>query len=86
MSETQPLTVDFTQEEDVLQILPRPALRSSENLGWNGIYIQQHQQPAWETPEYAQTRHMLLVHNPDRAIQLAYAQQLGQVGFKLLQR
>ncbi|MGL5834052.1 MAG: helix-turn-helix domain-containing protein [Waterburya sp.] len=64
MSESQPLTVDFTQENDVLQILPRPALRSSENLGWNGIYVQQHQQPAWETPEYAHTRHMLLIHNP----------------------
>ncbi|MGL6337902.1 MAG: helix-turn-helix domain-containing protein [Waterburya sp.] len=64
MSESQPLTVDFTKENDVLQILPRPALRSSENLGWNGIYVQQHQQPAWETPEYAHTRHMLLIHNP----------------------
>jgi AraC family transcriptional regulator len=69
MSETQPLTVDFTQEEEVLQILPRPALRSSANLGWNGIYVQQHQQPAWETPEYAHTRHMLLVHSPDQTVQ-----------------
>ncbi|KJH71737.1 AraC family transcriptional regulator [Aliterella atlantica] len=63
MSNTQPLTVDFTQEDNVLQILPRPSLRSSDNLGWNGIYVQQHQQPAWETPEYAHTRHMLLVHS-----------------------
>ncbi len=69
MSETQALTVDFTQEEDVLRILPNPALRSSENLGWNGIHVQQHQQPGWETPEYAHTRHMLLVHNPDRIVQ-----------------
>jgi AraC family transcriptional regulator len=63
MSETQPLTVDFTQEDDVLQILSRPPLRASENLGWNGIYVQQHLQPAWETPEYAHTRHMLLIHS-----------------------
>lgn len=69
MSETQPLTVDFTQEDEVLQILPRPALRSSANLDWNGIYVQQHQQPAWETPEYAHTRHMLLIHNPKLTIQ-----------------
>jgi AraC family transcriptional regulator len=69
MSETQALTVDFTQEDNVLQILPRPALRSSKNLGWNGIYVQQHQQPAWETPEYAHTRHMLLVHSPDQTVQ-----------------
>jgi AraC family transcriptional regulator len=69
MSETQPLTVDFTQEDDVLQILPRPSLRSSESLGWNGIYIQQHQQPVWETPEYVHTKHMLLVHSPNQTFQ-----------------
>jgi AraC family transcriptional regulator len=69
MSPTQPLTVDFTQKSDVLQILPRPSIRSSENLGWNGIYVQQHQQPAWETPESAHTRHMLLVHNPQPKVQ-----------------
>ncbi len=69
MSKTQPLTVDFTQEDEVLQILPRPSLRSSANLGWNGIYVQQHQQPAWETPEYVHTRHMLLVHNPTLTVQ-----------------
>lgn len=63
MSETQTLTVDFAQEDDVLQILPRPSLRSSDRMGWNGIYVQQHQQPAWETPNYAHTRHMLLVHS-----------------------
>lgn len=68
MTESQPLTVDFTREDDVLQILPRPSLRSSGNLGWNGIYVQQHQQPAWETPEYAHTRHMILVHSPDQTV------------------
>jgi AraC family transcriptional regulator len=68
MSETQPLTVDFTQEDNVLQILPRPSLRSSENLGWNSIYVQQHQQPAWQTPEYAHTKHMLLVHGTTKIV------------------
>ncbi len=65
MSERQSLTVDSTQEEQMLQILPRPSLRSSQKLGWNGIYLQQHQQPAWETPEYAYTKHMLLIHSPN---------------------
>ncbi|GAB4386768.1 MAG: AraC family transcriptional regulator [Elainellaceae cyanobacterium] len=69
MSKTQPSNVDFTQENEVLQVLPRTSLRSSANLGWSGIYVQQHQQPAWETPEYAHTRHMLLIHNPDVTIQ-----------------
>ncbi len=69
MPKLQPITVDFTREDDVLKVLPRPSLLSSENLGWNGIYVQQHQQPAWETPEYAHTRHMLLVHGTLQTIQ-----------------
>jgi AraC family transcriptional regulator len=65
MPETQPLTVDFIQADDVLQVLPYLPLRTSDSLGWNGIYVQQHHQPAWETPEYAHIRHMLIVHSPD---------------------
>jgi AraC family transcriptional regulator len=68
MIEKQPLIIDFTQESNVLQILPRPAQRSSAGLGWQGIYVQQHQQPAWETPESAHTRHMLLVHGATEQI------------------
>lgn len=69
MSEPQPLAVDFTQDDQILQILPRPPLRSSANLGWTGIYVQQHQQPAWETPEYAHSQHMLLIHDTKLKIQ-----------------
>jgi AraC family transcriptional regulator len=69
MPETQPITVDFTRPDDVLKVLPRPSLLSSENLGWNGIYVQQHQQPAWETPEYAHTRHMILIHGTEQPVQ-----------------
>jgi AraC family transcriptional regulator len=68
MADRQSLTVDFKQAEDVTQILPRPALRSSENLAWDGLYVQQHQQPAWETPEYAHIRHMILVHNANPSV------------------
>jgi AraC family transcriptional regulator len=69
MPEAHPLTVDFTQAEDILQILPRPPLRSSENLGWNGIYVQDHIQPPWETPDYAHTRHLILVHGTQHWVQ-----------------
>ncbi len=69
MSKMQPLTVDISQEDAVLQILARPPLLSSQNLEWDGIYVQHHYQPAWETPEYSYTQHMLLVHNAERAIQ-----------------
>jgi AraC family transcriptional regulator len=69
MADPPSIIVDFTQEEDVTQILPLPAIRSSENLGWQGIYVQQHQQPAWETSQYAHMRHMLLVHHIQPATQ-----------------
>jgi AraC family transcriptional regulator len=68
MLDKQVLTVSCTQSQDLLQILPRPSLRSSESLGWQDLCIQQHQQPAWETPEYAHTQHMLLVHSHDPTV------------------
>jgi AraC family transcriptional regulator len=61
MSEKQPLTADITQKDDVLKIFPRLPLRSSENLGWKGIHVQQHCQPAWESPESAQTTDIVIV-------------------------
>jgi AraC family transcriptional regulator len=62
MAKPEILTVDFTRGDDVLQILPRPALRTSRDAGWNGIYVEEHYQPAWETPEYRQFQHVLLIH------------------------
>jgi AraC family transcriptional regulator len=56
MSEKQPLTADTTQPDDV-KIFPRLPLRSSENLGC----VQQHCQPAWESPESANTTHIVAV-------------------------
>jgi AraC family transcriptional regulator len=60
MSEKQPLTADTTQQDEVKNF-PRLPLRSSENLGWDGIHVQQHCQPAWESPESANTTHILAV-------------------------
>jgi AraC family transcriptional regulator len=61
MSEKQPLIIDFAQKDDVMKIVPRSPLRSSEDLGWNEIHVQQHCQPAWESPECAQTTHIVIV-------------------------
>jgi AraC family transcriptional regulator len=60
MSEKQPLTADITQKDDV-KVFPRPPVRSSENLGWKRINVQQHCQPAWESPESANTTHIVAV-------------------------
>ncbi len=69
MSETQPSAIDFTQEDKVSQILPRLPLRSSHTAGWHGIYVQQHHQPAWQTPEYCSTQHLILIHESEQLIQ-----------------
>ncbi|NJM78041.1 MAG: helix-turn-helix transcriptional regulator [Acaryochloridaceae cyanobacterium RU_4_10] len=66
MPKSQPLLINSTQDESILQVLPRLPLHSSARLEWKGIYVQQHQQPAWEMPEYAHTRHMILVHGTAR--------------------
>jgi AraC family transcriptional regulator len=60
MSEKQPLITDTTQKDQV-KVFPRPPLRSSENLSWNGISVQQHCQPAWESPESSNTTHIVAV-------------------------
>jgi AraC family transcriptional regulator len=69
MSELKPLTVEVAQEENILQVLTHPPLRSSQLLQWQGIYVQQHYQPAWETPEYCYTQHMILVHQSEQLVQ-----------------
>lgn len=61
MSETTPLALDFTQENAILQLLPRAPLLSSHQLGWDGIHAQYHQQPAWETPESCGSHHTIIV-------------------------
>ncbi len=35
-----------------LPIFPQPPLRSSQQTAWTGIYLEHHQQPAYETPDY----------------------------------
>lgn len=84
MSELNPLAVDVTQEDNVLQILANPPLLSSQQLEWEGIYIQHHYQPAWATPQYSYKQHMLLVHNSGPAVQaervLDGRRQIEQLG------
>ena len=69
MPEINPLAIDVTQENNVLQILANPPLLSSQHLEWEGIYVQHHYQPAWETPQYCYEQHMVLIHNSRRAVQ-----------------
>ncbi|MBD1997583.1 helix-turn-helix transcriptional regulator [Oculatella sp. FACHB-28] len=67
MSQEQLLQVNFTEEDAATSLLPRLPLLSSHNLGWAGLWVQHHYQPAWEMPEYAPSQHMLSIHHLDHA-------------------
>lgn len=69
MSQAPLLQVDFAQDNASATLLPRSPLLSSYNLGWNGILVQHHYQPAWEVPEYAPSQHMLSIHHLDHPVE-----------------
>ncbi|MGI2904210.1 AraC family transcriptional regulator [Tolypothrix sp. VBCCA 56010] len=63
MPEAKFLAVDYSQENDALQVLPRLPLLSSHQFGWDGILVQYHQQPAWETLEHCHAQHVIGIRN-----------------------
>ncbi|WP_414584052.1 helix-turn-helix domain-containing protein [Scytonema sp. PCC 10023] len=62
MLQEKPLTVDFTKEGAALQVFPRPPVLTSYQSKWNGIYVEYHQQPAWENREFCTTQHVIAIH------------------------
>jgi AraC family transcriptional regulator len=61
MPDAKPLVINITQEDEILEIFPRPPLLSSQKFGWNGIYVQSCQLPAWEMPEHYNKQHVICV-------------------------
>lgn len=55
------LAVDFTKEDALASILPRPPILSGKLAGWNGFVVEHHCQPAHETPEHCFTQHMVCI-------------------------
>jgi AraC family transcriptional regulator len=55
-------TLDPTQDDTISQFLPCPPLFSSRQLRWNGIHVQYHRQPAWETPNSCCSHHAILIN------------------------
>jgi AraC family transcriptional regulator len=56
--------VDFSEPTATSSLLPRPPLRASYAAGWQHIYLQQFQLPAWEIPELASSQHTLVIVMP----------------------
>ena len=56
------LTIDFTQDCEVLQVLPSEALLSSQPGQWSGVHLSYYHHPAYEIPAIASQHHLVLVH------------------------
>ncbi|MBD2466005.1 helix-turn-helix transcriptional regulator [Oscillatoria sp. FACHB-1407] len=69
MPQEQVLQVDFVQKSSVNNILPKPPLSSSHHLGWNGILVQHHYQPAWELSEYITSKHLVSIHHSTHTLE-----------------
>lgn len=63
MSIAEPIFLDGTQKAPLLKLVPKPPLQSSQELGWEGICVQSHRQPAWETPYARGPHHSIVVHS-----------------------
>lgn len=55
------LNVDFAQKDACSEILPRSPLLSSYDAQWNGIRLEHHRQPGYETPEHYFEQHIITI-------------------------
>ncbi|MES1021409.1 AraC family transcriptional regulator [Gloeocapsa sp. BRSZ] len=62
MLEKQPIVVDFTREEDALQIHPRGAILSSQNVNWNGVSLNYYRYPPDEFSTVYFKQHLLTIN------------------------
>ncbi|RUR76785.1 helix-turn-helix domain-containing protein [Chlorogloeopsis fritschii PCC 9212] len=73
MAEEKIFSVDFAKENPYANILPRSPVISSYKSKWNGIRLDFHRQPGYETPEHSPNQHTLsisLVNRPIKAERL----------------
>lgn len=66
----EPLLINPTHDESLLQVMPCPPVSTSDRLGWTGIQVQHHRSPAWENPEHAMSQHVIVVHHADHTVQV----------------
>ncbi|OUL18211.1 AraC family transcriptional regulator [Nostoc sp. 106C] len=61
MPEEKILTVDFAQRDACSEILPRSPLLSSYDANWDGVRLDHHRQPGYETPEHYCQQHIVTI-------------------------
>jgi AraC family transcriptional regulator len=73
MSRAAAKAVDFSEPAATSSLLPRPPIRSSYAAGWQQIYLQQFQLPAWEISEIACSQQTLVIVTPDRTLDVEFS-------------
>ena len=56
------LTIDFTQDREVVQVLPSGALLSSQPGQWSGVHLSYYHHPASEISAITSQHHLVLIH------------------------
>ena len=56
------LAVDFTQDREVVQVLPSGALLSSQPGQWGGVHLSYYHHPAHTIPAITSQHHLVLIH------------------------
>lgn len=59
----QPTVFNTTQLDDLLKVVPREPLLSSQSLNWDGCCLHYSQQPAWETPDFCEIHHLIIINH-----------------------
>ncbi|MEO0408592.1 MAG: AraC family transcriptional regulator [Cyanobacteria bacterium P01_A01_bin.135] len=54
-----PSEIDYTKDEQILQVYPRLPLLSSRDAAWQGLHLGYYRQPAHETPEHAPKQYII---------------------------
>ena len=77
MEKRRQQSVDATQDHVLSKICPRMPWLTSHQLGWDGIDVQCHRQPAWEFPEASYQQHIVLIakNTSDLTVELKIVEQ-----------
>jgi AraC family transcriptional regulator len=56
------IKVDFTEHQDVKQILPDGLVLSSDRLNWNNLHLKYFRHAAYELPVNSSKQHIIIIH------------------------
>lgn len=62
--------IDSQEVTNPLSLLPYPPQLTSQASGWSGIYVEHHQQAAFDLPEQTGSQHIICVHQFQQPTQL----------------